>query len=193
MEKLSVWSRYCVEHASVHHLKLGKCSHLAMSRVSHCIRVSTVCICFSCGSQEAQRCVSLRPTSSHIKGMMQKEPVLCMYSCITLKATAIRMERINCRPPFQPVQIWEVWNGGAHLCWGAGECCGPPAWSRPGLAENILLIQLMQGSIDFPRGWSAVDTASEAGAQVRRNPTPPTLPCLLKDKSSQRLWAQKKK
>lgn len=97
MEKHSVWSRYCVEHALrfvqsiIWNLESAWKSFGWEQRFSLYLSQHSG-TCFSRGSPEAQHCVSLRPTSSNIKRMMQNELVLCMYSCITHKATAIRME-----------------------------------------------------------------------------------------------------
>lgn len=78
----------------------------------------------------------------------------------------------------------------AHLCWGTSERCGATCMKQAGASRRDPADSAHAGSIDFLRGRKAVDSASEAGAQVRRNPTPP-LPCLLKGKSYQRLWVRK--
>lgn len=117
-----------------------------------------------------------------------------MSSCITLEAVAVIMELIN-SSMFQSTISTRLALGGVkwrhtpllRYWWALQATCMEQAGaSRKDPADSA-----RTGSIDFLWGRRAVETASESGAQVRRNPTPPPLPCLLKGNSNQRLWAQK--
>lgn len=127
--------------------------------------------------------------SPHIPLHQTHDAKRAVSSCVTLEAAAVIRELIKCSIFQSTISTHAAlrgvkWRRTPLLrYWRAlrATCMEQAGTSRRHPADSA-----RAGSIDFPRGRRAVDTASEAGAQVRRNPTPP-LPCLLKGKSNQRL------